>query len=98
MNTPLPSENEVIAAQRSYESDLERKNWQLNLDNLSLKGRAETLEIKIERMSPTSVHSQIRFAERMAGLGYNTERFEGSFVSKMTQEFWECWQAALDSK
>lgn len=64
------------------------------LEILSLKSKVGTLETKLDRTNPTSVHSQMAFVERMTALGYNTERFEGAFVSKMTQEFWECWQAA----
>lgn len=65
-----------------------------DLDILSLKSKVGWLETKLDRWNPTSVHSQMAFVERMASLGYNTERFEGTFVSKVTQEFWECWQAA----
>lgn len=65
------------------------------LDILSLKSKAGWLEAQLDRMNPNTVNSQMRFVERMNALGYNTERFEGAYVSKITQEFWECWQAAF---
>ena len=74
------------------EQALQIRNKELEI--LSLKSKVGTLETKLGRTNPTSVHSQMAFVERMTGLGYNTERFEGAYVSKITQEFWECWQAA----
>jgi hypothetical protein len=38
--------------------------------------------------------SRQRFEDYIAHLGYNVERYNGSYVSKMTQTFWSIWQAA----
>lgn len=42
----------------------------------------------------TKTPDQQRFEDYIAGLGYNVERFNGSYISKMTQEFWSIWQVA----
>ena len=34
------------------------------------------------------------FEDLASARGYNTEQFDGRYVSKITQGFWECWQAA----
>ncbi|MBD9459132.1 hypothetical protein IB241_15725 [Pseudomonas sp. PDM05] len=36
----------------------------------------------------------VTFEEWIAPRNYNLERYEGAYVSKITQEFHECWVAA----
>lgn len=57
---------------------------------------AEKLAAEADRL--LSAHAGPAFEDWVAIRNYNIERFNGAFVSKMTQELYECWLAAGGSK
>lgn len=91
---PMNTGNQELHDMRVLCSEQALQIRNKDLDILSLKSKVGSLEAKLDRTNPNSVHSQMGFVDRMRELGYNTERFEGAYASKMTQEFWECWQAS----
>ena len=41
---------------------------------------------------------KLQFEEWAKGQGINLDTYNGHYVSKVAQGFWECWQAATASK
>ena len=80
----LKTAQDLCARQQRAIEQLETENLQLlgqvfQLMNPSTRG-ANTMKLDFEAWA-TAQH-------------LNTETFNGHYISKITQGFWECWQAA----